>query len=73
MRKVVTTHAEKSVGTHKSKGRKGPHWPHREPAQNVKVPQGDVLAGSPGSGEAPGASGNPTTGGISPGGPLGTT
>lgn len=32
-----------------------------------------VLPGSPGSGAAPGANGPPTTGGISPGGPLGST
>ena len=33
----------------------------------------NVLPGSPGSGAAPGANGPPTTGGISPGGPLGST
>ena len=33
-----------------------------------------VLPGSPGSGEAPGASGPPTTGAaVGPGGPLGST
>jgi len=32
-----------------------------------------VLPGSPGSGAAPGANGPPTTGAMTPGGPLGST
>ncbi len=72
MRKVITTHEDvKSVGTHKTKGRKSRHWPMRAP-QNVKTPRGDVLPGSPGSGAAPGANGPPTTGAMGPGGPLGS-
>lgn len=43
------------------------------PKQNTPpTHEAQVLPGSPGSGAAPGANGPPTTGGISPGGPLGS-
>ena len=68
-RKPVVAHAGvKSVHVNTKRGRRGRHHP-----LDVKVPQGDVLPGSPGSGEAPGANGPPTTGAsIGPGGPLGS-
>jgi hypothetical protein len=74
-RNCVTCHAGvKSVGTHGEKpGRKGPHHPI-DVLNKSNTPKGyaDVLPGSPGSGAAPGANGPPTTGGIGPGGPLGS-
>jgi hypothetical protein len=72
-RKPVVAHAGvKSVHTHKRRGRKGPYHPI-EVANLPKPTLAKVLPGSPGSGSAPGANGSPTTGGISPGGPLGST
>jgi hypothetical protein len=68
-RKPVVAHAGvKSVHVNSKRGRRSRFHP-----LDVKVPQGDVLPGSPGSGEAPGANGPPSTGAsIGPGGPLGS-
>lgn len=71
-RKSVVAHADtKSVHVNSKRGRRGRYHP-----LDVKKPKGSPLAGSPGSGAAPGANGPPTTGAWMPGtvgGPLGST